>query len=95
MRKAIPLGITSLSLNVVPASVPVDGRLILRSRSESVEGVAFVSGIQGAIVTTFMVEVVTPKTGESNQKPVCGSAAIATLQDFLLIREPTLNWRVS
>jgi hypothetical protein len=66
----------------------------VRSKSESVEGVAFVSGIQGVIATTFTVEVVTLTTGEKVQKRACGSAAIATLQDFLLIKEPTLNWRV-
>ena len=75
--------------------LPLDGRLITQSRNESVEGVAFVSGMQGLICTTFMVAVVTPKTGESNQKPVCGSAVIATLSDILQQKEPTPNWKVS
>ena len=75
--------------------LPLDGRLIPQSKNESVDGVAFVSGIQGAIVTTFMVEAVTPPVGGSNLKPVCGSAAIATLQDILLIKAPTLKWRIS
>jgi hypothetical protein len=75
--------------------LPLDGRLIPQSKNENVDGVAFVSGIQGVIVTTFMVEVVTPPIGGSNLKPVCGSVALATLQDSLLIREPTLNWRIS
>jgi hypothetical protein len=93
--KALVLGITSPSLSAGPEYPPLDGRLIMQSKNESVEGVAFVSGIQGVIATTFMVAVVTPKTGENRLKPVCGSAAIATPLDTLLIKEPTLNWRVS
>lgn len=75
--------------------LPLDGRLIPQSRNESVEGVAFVSGIQGVIVTTFTVAQETPIHGVSLLKPACGSAAIVTLPDILLRKEPTLNWKVS
>ena len=86
---------TSQKQNVGQGLLPIDGRLIMQSKNESVEGVAFVSGIQGVICTTFTVEVLSRTTGKKHLKHVCGSAAIATLTDLLMLRETTLNWRVS
>ena len=76
-------------------SLPVDGRLIMRSGSEKLDGVAFVSGIQGVICTTYMDVEYHPTTGESRLRPVCGSVGIATPMDIFTIKETTPNWRVS
>jgi hypothetical protein len=67
----------------------------MQSRNESVEGVAFVSGMQGAICTTFMVEEYHRRTGKRVLKPVCGSAVLATHMDMFTIGEITPNWRIS
>ena len=76
-------------------SLPLDGRLITQSRKENVDDVAFVSGMQGVICTTFMVEVRSQTTGKSSLLPVCGSVAVATLTDLFMLRETTPHWRVS
>ena len=86
---------TSQNQSVSQGLLPIDGRLILSSKDESVEGVAFVSGIQGVICTTFLVEEFHLLTGKSRLKPVCGSAAIATPTDSFIGRVTTPNWRVS
>ena len=76
-------------------SLPLDGRLITKSRHESVDGVAFVSGTQGVIATTFMVEEFHLLTGKSRQKPVYGSAVLVIPMDIFTIGAITQNWRVS
>ncbi len=76
-------------------SLPLDGRLIPQSRHENVDGVAFVSGIQGVIATTFMVEEPTMKVGGSNLVHAFGSAVLAIPMDLFTIGEITQNWRVS
>jgi hypothetical protein len=85
---------TSHGRNEGQGSLPIDGRLITKSRNENVDGVAFVSGTQGVICTTFTVEEVHLITGESRLKPVCGSAALVTHWDISTIEDRTLNWRV-
>ena len=75
--------------------LPIDGRLITRSKNENVDGVAFVSGIQGVICTTFMVEEYHRLTGESRLKPVCGSAVLVIPMDIFTIGEIAPHWRIS
>lgn len=76
-------------------SLPIDGRLIMRSKNENVDGVAFVSGTQGVICTTFTVEEFHRLTGKSRLKPACGSAVLAIPMDFFTIGEITQNWKIS
>ena len=76
-------------------SLPIDGRLIPGSKNENMDGVAFVSGTQGVICTTFTVEEFHRTTGESRLKPVCGSAVLVIPMDIFTIGEITQNWRVS
>ena len=76
-------------------SLPLDGRLITKSRHESVDGVAFVSGTQGVIATTFMVEEFHRLTGKSRLTPAFGSAVLAIPMDLFTIGEITQHWRVS
>lgn len=86
---------TLLNPSVGQDLLPIDGRLITKSRNESVDGVAFVSGIQGVICTTFTVEEYHRLTGKSRLKPVCGSAVLVTPMDFFTIGEITQNWKIS
>ena len=85
---------TSQNQNAGLGSLPLDGRLITQSKNESVEGVAYVSGMQGVICTTFMVEEFHLLTGKSRWKPVCGSVELATHTDLFTLKETLLNWRV-
>ena len=75
--------------------LPIDGRLIITSKDENLDGVAFVSGIQGVICTTFTVEEVHLMTGKSRWKPVCGSAALVIPMDFFTFGEITPHWKIS
>lgn len=75
--------------------LPIDGRLITKSKDENVDGVAFVSGIQGVICTTFTVEEVHLMTGKSRLMPVCGSAVLAIPMDFFTFGEITQHWKIS
>ena len=84
----------SLSQKGVPDYLPIDGRFIIKSENENVDGVAFVSGTQGVICTTFLVEEVHLLTGESRQTPVCGSAVLATPMDIYTLGEITPNWKI-
>jgi hypothetical protein len=76
-------------------SLPLDGRLMPQSRSESVDGVAFVSGTQGVIATTFTVEEFHRQTGESRHRPVFGSAVLVIPMDIFTFGEIIQNWKVS
>ena len=86
---------TSQNPSVGQDSLPIDGRLIPGSKNESVEGVAFVSGTQGVICTTFLVEEFHRQTGRSRLKPVCGSAVLVIPMDIFTIGVITPHWRVS
>ena len=86
---------TSLSQSENLGFLPIDGRLITRSKNENVDGVAFVSGIQGVICTTFTVEEVSLLTGKSRLKPACGSAVLVTPMDIYTLGEIIPNWKVS
>ena len=86
---------TSLNLSDVQDSLPIDGRLITLSKNENVDGVAFVSGIQGVICTTFTVEEIQIPTGKSRLRHLCGSAAFATPWDISITGGRTLNWKIS
>jgi hypothetical protein len=48
----------------------------MQSKNENTDGVAFVSGMQGAIVTTFTVEVGPQTRGVNNHSLVSGCVAI-------------------
>ena len=86
--------ITLPNQNDAPDLLPIDGRLTISSKNESWDGVAFVSGIQGVICTTFMVEELLLRTGESRQKRVCGSAVLAIPMDLFTLGEITPNWKI-
>jgi hypothetical protein len=75
--------------------LPFDGRLITQSRNESVDGVAFVSGIQGVIATTFMVEAVDPIIGVKHLKRAYGSVELVTLSDIYRIEQERPKSRLS
>ena len=76
-------------------SLPLDGRLIPLSKNENVDGVAFVSGMQGVVATTFLVEEVTIPLGEKTLKRVYGSATLVIPMDIFTIGELTPKWKIS
>ena len=86
---------TSQNPSVGRDSLPIDGRLIMKSRHENVDGVAFVSGTQGVICTTFTEEGYHRITGERMPHRVCGSAVLVIPMDIFTIGEITPHWRVS
>lgn len=76
-------------------SLPLDGRLIPLSKNENVDGVAFVSGTQGVICTTFTEEGYHRITGERMPHRVCGSAVLVIPMDIFTIGEIVPHWRIS
>ena len=85
---------TSPSRSEGPGLLPIDGRLIIKSKRENLDGVAFVSGTQGVICTTFSEEEVHLLTGKSRLKPVCGSAVLVIPMDIFTYGEITQNWKI-
>ncbi len=86
---------TSLNPSVAPVLLPIDGRLVTQSRNENVDGVAFVSGIQGVICTTSTVEEIQIPTGKSRLRRFCLSAVLATPWDISITEGKTITWKVS
>jgi hypothetical protein len=63
----------------------------MRSRNENTDGVAFVSGIQGVIVTTSLVEVDTPHLGGKPQSLVSGCVGVVTHTEAFIKGVTTQN----
>ncbi len=55
------------------------------------DGVPFVSGMQGLIVTTYMAEDFDQPPGENNPKPVCMFVELATPMDFFMPKVTILS----
>lgn len=61
--------------------LPNDGLLTRQLPKEKEDAVLYVSGAEGVIATTCMVEVFDLPPGESNPKPVCILVELATPSD--------------
>lgn len=69
----------------------IGGEYIPLYVSENVDGVAFVSGMQGLICTTFMVEEPDLPPGENGLMPYFLSAELVTPMDGYMPKVTTLH----
>lgn len=78
---------TFLSRNEKVGYIQKGNRRITLYEIESVDGVPFVSGIQGLICTTFTGVDERQPPGENNPKPVCMSVDLVTTKHGIFERE--------
>jgi hypothetical protein len=69
----------------------IGGERTVKYVNENVEGVAFVSGMQGLIAITFMEEEPTETVGENKLTPCFLSVEVATPTDSYMPKVTTLH----